>query len=205
MSAEIARALRGALRFAIGDAGAAEEFENSAGAFFRSFAAAAFAAPFYFVAVLAQRRMEAEQLALDGLANTHLLEKPGAALLAFETGVYVLQWLVFPIAMLFLARLLLLQHRYFVYMTAYNWCAVVAVVLQMPPVWLYLLGAIPVETAGQLAWAALGITMAYRWFVTRTMLDTPAATAVALVLIDVLLGLFVAASADRLAQTLGLL
>lgn len=188
---EIRSSLEAAGRLFLFDAGAMRLFTMSIGGFWRSFLAAAIAAPVFVVIVILQ----------DGLlranAKTPTDIPPLGPRLALELLSYPLSWVLFPLAMIGLVRLLKITDRYVPYIIAYNWANVIVVLLGLVPLLLYMTGLLD-PRAGLAAMAVLRIViMVYLWFIARTALGVPGFTAAGLVAIDVLLSILMEGLLDR--------
>lgn len=181
--AEIARSLAGALRLARFDATALAFFDRSLNGFWRSFFAAAIAAPAYFL--LIALRMPDEQ-ALD------------AHRIGIELGAYAVSWLAYPNAVLILVRLVDRREHFFDYMVPYNWAAVLQVFLLLAVAVLAEGGVLPAGLSGFVELAAVVAIMIYQGFIARAGLLISRPQAVAFVAADLLLNLVVA----RLARML---
>jgi hypothetical protein len=83
---------------------------------------------------------------------------------------YVIAWVAFPLLMVSLVRALERDEQYVPYIVAYNWASVWQNALYMP---------------------FLILALIYVWFITRTALVLGPLTAVGLVAVDFLLGLFI--------------
>ena len=168
---EVAAALQGAIRLAQLDPGGLSLFERTLGGFWRSFFAAVMVAP-----------VRIAVLVLTG-------EVPAATsvprAIVVETISYAIGWLVYPFAMLLVVDLLKRRERYFDYLVPYNWANV-------PAAGLFLLVAaigslLPVSLYNLLSLVAFFSVLIYQWFIARVGLLVSATTAVALVLLDLVL------------------
>ena len=182
-SAEIARHLEGAWLLARGDRRGLGRLDLSVEGFWRSFSAAFLIAPAYALVLL-------EQYAAVGWPE-HGWRTALTELVAYACG-----WVAFPIAAIFLTRLLNLAGRYVVLVVAANWSAVLQIALYAAAVTLSLV--LPAPLRGPLLLAATLVILGYQWFVIRTALDTTTGTAIGLLLIDVLLGMMVSRTIDAL-------
>lgn len=183
--AEIARALDGALLLAKGDARGLDRFDLSIEGFWASFAAALVAAPAYALIL-------AEQYAVTGWPQG-LLGTLIAEAIAYGGG-----WIAFPVAAIFLTRLLGLGTRYIPLIVALNWAAVLQIALYAALVIVTLL--LPADLRTLLLFLATIAVLVYQWFVIRTALRTTGTTAFGLVVIDVLLSVAVSRVLDALLQ-----
>jgi len=179
--AEVQRALTGAWLLALRDPRAFEWFDLTVEGFWRSFWAAAVAAPLYFF------------LAIHEFALTGWPAEPVWTFLVRAVA-YALDWALFPLVALVLVRLADLGHRYVVYIVANNWATVLQLAAFAATVALATL--LPDALGSILVLAALATVLAYRWLVARQALATTGAIATAFVLVDLVLGLLL----DRLAR-----
>ena len=160
-------------------------FDLSVDGFWRSFAAALLVAPAYALVVV------------DQYAHLGWPESKLWTVLA-ETISYVVGWLAFPIAAIFLTRLLGLASRYVPLIIANNWSAVVQMALYATVV---LVGTLLPPQLRALALLVATLTvLTYQWFVIRTALGTSGGTASGLVVIDVLLSMALSRGLDGLLQ-----
>jgi hypothetical protein len=182
---EIATSLYGAWRLAHLDAGGMRYFGTSVEAFWGSFFAAIIVGPFF--SILMVMRFE-----------LGLVETTAERFVAVEAIAYVIAWVVFPYIMLGIARLLERDEHYVRFIVAYNWAAVLQNALYMPIVALTITGAMPPALASALGLITLAVILFYTWFITRTALDIAGPAAVAIVLLDLILSIFVDAYADSI-------
>ena len=183
---EVRLALVGALRLARGDRGGLAYFDRSLDGFWRSFRAAAIGYPLY-LALLTMRVTTAEWE-----------RSGGAAIVTVETIAYVIGWVAFPLIMLTVTRLIDRGHRYFDFMVPYNWS-------QVPQSALFVLVGLGTESGTPDAAPAHAIeaiaavaVLVYEWFIARVALDTTAAAAVLIVVVDLILGVLVSNIASSL-------
>jgi hypothetical protein len=168
---EIVSSLYGAWRLARFDPGGMAFFDTTPEGFWRSFFAAVIVAPAYLVVVL-----------FSGDGDPHA--DPLRFGLAQTIG-YILSWVVFPLVMEWLSRRLGCRRRYPSYIIAYNWAAVIEHLLLLPVLLITANGLLPAG-AGHILWLlTIAFVLAYAWFVTRTALSVPAATAAAIVALDI--------------------
>ena len=169
---DVVAALYGAWRLMRFDKGGMAWFDVSIAGFWRSFFAAVPVAPFYAVLVTLELAARLEPFDL------------GWAILVSVVA-YVVSWAAFPIAAIFITRLLGLSQRYIPFIIAYNWANVMQTLVYVPVV---LIGAGGVVSAGfgqVLAVAATLYVLVYQWFVTRTALETTPVTAAGIVILQV--------------------
>lgn len=184
-SAEIARSVQGAWLLAQGDTRGLDLFDLSIEGFWRSFAAALLVAPAYLLLLV-------EQYATVGWPQ-QTLATVVAELVAYGCG-----WLSFPLAAIFLTRLLGLGARYVPLVVAVNWSAMLQITLYTAVVVLGLL--LPGEVRTMLLFTATLVVLGYQWFVIRTALVTSGTIAFGLVVIDVLLSIATSRAVDGLLQ-----
>jgi hypothetical protein len=181
--AEIQRSVQGAWLLAKGDTRGMNLFDLSVDGFWRSFAAMLIVAPLYALVLLAQPAPPGEPGSLTGAVFA-------------EAVAYVVGWAAFPIAAIFLTRLLGLAAGYVSLIVANNWSAVVQIAFYAAVVLLGTVLSGELRTLVLLA-ATLAI-LVYQWFVIRTALDTGSGTAFGIVVIDVLLSMAVSRGMDGL-------
>jgi len=171
---EVAAALYGAWRLLRFDARGFAWFDLTIAGFWRSFFAAALAAPAFLILV-----------ALD-LARRETPVDGGWATLVLALA-YAAEWIAFPLAAIFITRLLGLTKGYVPLIVAGNWISVPQSAL------VAFAGAID-EWGGLAGVIGPFITLAttlyvliYQWFVTRLALDTSGLTAVGVVILQILI------------------
>ena len=183
---EMRLALVGALRLAKGDRGGLSCFDRSLDGFWRSFRAAVIAYPLYLI--LLMMRVTIAEWERSG----------GFYIIVVETIAYVIAWVAFPLAMLTVTRWLNRSHRFFDFMVPYNWS-------QLPQSALFVLvglqstsDAISTQPAQVIEIAAAIAVLVYEWFIARVALETTAAAAALVVLVDLVLGVLISHVASSL-------
>jgi hypothetical protein len=162
-----------------------EKFDLTADGFYRSFAALLLVIPLNIaVDVLVIQVAAAERLRQ---AKPALEQAYGFADGAFSTVALGMQWLLFPIAMIFLLRFLGLTHRYAALIIAHNWGTVVIWLFNMPAFLLYAAGIISSDRAIDLNLIVLGFTLYYRFYIAQTALGATWIIAGGIAMIDLLL------------------
>lgn len=174
-SADAFTALYGAARLARFDKAGLGYFDVSLRGFWNSFYAGVIVAPLYAVLV-ALRTTDADA---------------GWAPLVIDALAYVVNWLVFPVVMLTLVRMLDRQRFYLRHIVAYNWASAVQNFVYLPLALLIQAGLLPTDVGALLSLLALGWVVVYSSFVTHVALDVPVPTAAALVVVDLVLGIVV--------------
>ena len=180
---EIFNSVFGAYRLARLDGSALRWFTISLPGFWHSFMAALLVAPPF--ALILALRFEPE------------IMEPGNYCL-IESVSYILGWLVFPVIMIPVCWALSLGTHYITYITVYNWSAVVQVSAILPVVILDTSGFLPPTLSTFVGLLVTGALLFYQWFIARTALQAPPALALAVVVIDLLLGLIVTLGIERL-------
>jgi hypothetical protein len=186
----VIRSIYGAWRLAVLDPSGMAWFDLSIKGFWRSFFAAVIVAPFYALALV--------------LSGDAAFAADAGAVILVKGASYVLSFIAFPVAMILLCRLLSLTPHYVAYIVAVNWSAVIQMAAFLPFVLLGASGAVSPGVAGSLLIAVSMAVLFYAWFITTVALRAHGATAVALVLVDLLLGIVIDAGSDRLLVPAGL-
>lgn len=172
----VLRAVHGAWRFALWDKSGLNWFELTVTGFWRSFAAAAIVLPFYFLVILTPP---------GGTSG----EATGIGFLG-GLAVYLLSWIVFPVVMIAVARLLSLSRTYVTFIVVHNWSQVIIMAAFLP-----LALARAAGFAGEQAVAAVGMILSilflvYKWFIARHALGASAGAAVGVTILDVVIDEF---------------
>ena len=182
---EIGRSIYGAWRLLLLDPTGVQWFELSIEGFWRSFFAAALIAPVYAIMVV-----------ID--AGDALAEIDTGAIVLVKGIAYGLTWIVFPVVMIFLCRLLGLTETYIPYIIALNWSAIIQTAIFFPLALLSTTGALSVGIAAPLTFVVTLGLLFYQWFIARNVLQAGPFGAIALVLLDLLLTIFIDRGADAL-------
>lgn len=142
----------------------------------RSFAAMFVAAPFF----IALKLLSSPALAAE--------VDPLRLWIAEAIG-YVTGWFALPLVMLAITRVMDRQHRWPLFVCAWNWTNLFQVLVFLAGA---LAAAVLPRGLGQLVTlVALGYVLWLQWFVAREALDVPGPRAVAVVGVDLVLGLFI--------------
>lgn len=153
-------------------------FEASRRGFWRSFLAALLCLPIWCLSLYQPAA------ALDDTKLAHYLL---AQMIA-----YVIAWLAYPLLVVRVADIFGVWQYYYRYMVAYNWFRAVLQLIWLPLLVFDLLPGSLTPGMTMSFWLMAQIAeMAYDWFLARHGLKLETGTAVALVLIDVLLGLVI--------------
>lgn len=180
---ELVRALYGATRLARFDVGGTAYFNNTAVGFWRSFCAALIVGPFYaaFLGVLYAAAETPPPLAR--FAAVHLIA-------------YVIAWVIYPVVMGGLTKMLDRENRYVAYIVAYNWTTGLQNMVLLASAFLAVSGVLPGDMGRVLNLVVLGYVLAFAWFIARRVLEISAAAAGGLVILDFFLGQFLRSIAD---------
>jgi len=188
---EFTRALTGSWRLILGDERAMAWFDTSIGGFWRSFAAMILCLPVPLLDLSAQRL-----LPMADRVGPAAMEGPLYWLVGLVA--YGLTWIVFPIALVLLARPLGIARVFVPYMVARNWTTLLAAVPGFVVTLAWYFGLLPLEALGPLNLVALGFALYCSWQATRIACAAPAGLTGGLVALDFLLSLVVYTAADRL-------
>ncbi len=177
---EAQRAMIGSWRLLLRDTNGYDEFDLTERGFWRSFSAIVPIAPLYLYAATIQIPDELGELA-----------KPSEQLetsLGLVVMILIVQWIAWPLAMVFVARIAGLAHNYSRYIIAYNWSSILVMCAQMVPATLLAQGG-AVTSLGNLVFIIfLFAALYYHWYIAFTALQTTMSMAWILVLADIVLG-----------------
>ncbi|MCF8482802.1 MAG: hypothetical protein K9H25_20455 [Rhodospirillum sp.] len=153
-----------------------KEFENTPGEALRSFQAALWLAP-VFVLYAAMDRFTGDEAS-----------GPLGAFAVLKAAHYVIGWTLFPVVMEGISRLLGRRQVYFRWLAAYNWLQVPIMLAYLPVAVASLLGA--GGPGGPVAFLDLALFLGmatYLGFLARHGLGLPLSSAVAVVVLDLIL------------------
>jgi hypothetical protein len=176
---EVRRSLIGSWLLLIRDTEGYRHFSQTEAGFWRSFSAIVIIAPLYLYAGTVHVELPNE-------ASQATPPAPAAAMVGL-----VLQWIGWPLVMVLVTRLAGLAHAYARYIIAYNWSSVLVVAVLMPPLILLDVGLVGPGMAVTMSFVGMLVALYYRWYVAVTAFETTGLVAVALVLGDVVLSLFI--------------
>ena len=183
---EASYALFGAWRLAHFDLQGTAYFDRSKHGALRSFWVAAILLPAYVIMVL-----------------LHLIERPaalGPAALVLVHGVaYLIGWTAYPVAVLWLARLLDREAEGFGYIAMYIWSQLLVMVVVLPISALRVGQMLPEGLTGLLELLVNLAVMAYLWFIARAGLRLGPFAAMGLVAVDLTLSMIILGITDHLA------
>ena len=174
--AEVATAVTGAFRLFMRDPNGIKYFGNDGVSLLKSFWAAAIVLPAWFI--------------LDYLTGTGVwLDIPLAYGLLMELAGYSMVWTVWPLLMLYVAGWFSLDDRYNIYIIAQNWMAIPSVLLYLVAVGGSIIMGQPDGMVQITTFVAAIWTLYYHYFVIKTCLQISGLFAVALMLLEFLVGL----------------
>ena len=191
----ISNGVAGAWRLAIGDPDAFDSFDLSMSGFWKSFWVILLAAPFWLWLILTEQRFRQEASEIsDTPYSTPALD----TFMMVDSVAYVLDWVLFPVLMVFIARLLGVAGRFVPFIIARNWALLLSYfLLAMPPAALYNLGIVGVEGKFALDFVALILQIVYLWVVTVRALEISAMQAAAIVFIDLAVSIVILINAEN--------
>jgi hypothetical protein len=182
---EVSRYLFGAWLLAKYDRNGAYLFDNTPEAFWRSFWAAFVVFPAFAILLL--------------LRSAHVEINVGAFWAFFiQATAYAMGWVAFPYIVFHVLRLFDAGENFCRYIAAYNWARVLEITLMLGVTALVAGGIVPRELGNILTIIAIVAILAYEGFVAHAALEVPAAGAVGLVFLDLLLSLTIQGWSDRL-------
>lgn len=180
------RSIDGAFDLVVRNPRGWSKFDLTADGFYRSFAAMLIVLPLNVVIDLIANHVAIAERIRKGLpVSEQAVYGIGDAV--FATLALSVQWLLFPIAMIFLLRYLDLAQRYAALVIAHNWATVVIWLFYLPPFLLYAAGFISSSLAIDLNLIVLGFTLYYRFYIAQTALGTTWILAAGIAMIDFLL------------------
>jgi hypothetical protein len=160
-------------------------FDLTVEGFFRSFAAIVIVIPLNILLDVILTQVAVVRAAEKG---AEIVVPPyGLGEAVFSSVALCVQWMIFPLAMIPVLRYLGLAHRYTALIIAHNWGTVVVMLFNMPAFLLYAAGVIGAETAIDIYFIVLGLTLYYRFYVAQTALDAGWGTAAAIALLHIIL------------------
>jgi hypothetical protein len=152
--------------------------------------------------LLAERRItdnaavEMPSLALAPLPPANL------AFAALESANYLANWVLFPLAMIFLANIMGAGKRYVPFVVAYNWTGCIILAATVLPYLLYLARIVPIEGVMILYYPVIFFAFALRWTVARDTLKISGLNAAGIVIFDFLLSILMAVLVGKLREGL---
>lgn len=180
---EIGLSVQGAWRLLRFDAAGMSGFNISVEGFWRSFFAAVLVAPAFVILMFID--------IMDREAPVALFR-----VVVIESAAYVIGWGLYPVVALGLTAILARTKNFVAFIIAYNWSSVPQMAIYVPAVLVDATGFLPEGMKFSLA-AYVAVTV-YKWFVARTALQVGGGTAIGVTIMEILTGMFIWLSADRL-------
>ncbi|MCE9521525.1 MAG: hypothetical protein K8S25_03740 [Alphaproteobacteria bacterium] len=190
------RSINAAFGLALRDQNAWAGFDLTANGFFRSFAALLIVMP---LNVLYDMLLTSVLIGKKIAAGEQVAGSYEMSDAVFSTITLCAQWMIFPIAMIFVLRFLGLAHRYGALIIAHNWSSVVIILAYLPGYALYAIGLVSADVSLDLAFIVFGLTLYYRFYIAQTALDAGISTAGAVTILDLLLQIYFIVGVERTA------
>lgn len=181
-------ALRGAIGLARFDPAGLAHFDGTPEDALRSFRAALYVLPAYFVLFVLR----------DGSADL------SARFVAVEIIAYVMTYTAFAALMVDITALLGRSDHYFRFLAAYNWASVIQVAVYVPILLIAEGGGLPASTASFIVVITMLGILAYQGYITCIALNVGALLAGLLVFIDLVVAIAISGVAETLATAKGL-
>ncbi len=175
---EITTALFGAWRLMRFDAEGMRWFNLTIEGFWRSFFAALPVAPFFALLIYLDFHRQDEPVDVGREVFVTFL-------------VYGAGWIIVPLVMVLVTKLLGMSRGFVPMMVAYNWTTVPQIIIQALAALPGGMGLISVELSGAILFTVVVYILVFEWFVIRTALQTTAMTAVAIVMLLETLGVLI--------------
>ena len=193
LSAEdVQRGLTGAWRLFLGKREAVRLFDTTYTGFWRSFLAVILVLPIYVLYVGSERRMILADMPLDAPFDELSFALTRIIALAID-------WAAFPLVTALLARPLGFANHYVRLIVAFNWGSpIVSGIVALPAI-LFAFGIFPQGAASLLLFAALVLTIRFRFITARAALDCGFSLAAGLVALEFLLSLVLGEAISRIA------
>jgi hypothetical protein len=184
----INRSIDAAFALVLRDKRAWDKFDLSVEGFYRSFWAILVVAPMNIVTdVIATSVVNVERIKQG---KPPLADAYGLAEALFSTITFVVQWMIFPIVMIFVLRFLGLTHRYAPLIVAHNWGTIVIYLFYLVPFLLYASGIIAAGDVAGLYMIVLVFTLYYRYYTAETALDAGWSVAASVALLGFVLQIY---------------
>lgn len=166
---EIGSGVYGAYRLARRDPGGMAFFDRSRIGALKSFFAAGLLLPFFgfFVITRWWEKMDLGMVTLERV-------------LIFESLNYVIAWTIFPVFMIGISRWIDRSDRYFDFLVASNWAAVMVMGIRFPGVVIQELELLPEPALDIMIFTLIAVWLFYSWYVYKTALDIGGGLAAAL-------------------------
>lgn len=186
--AYVNRSMDAAFALVLRDSRAWDKFDLSADGFYRSFAAILVAIPINLgIDIISMQVAIAERVREGGRAVHHTFTFSEAL---FSTVVLCVEWMIFPVAMIFVLRFLGLQHRYVPLIVAHNWGTVVILLFYMLLFLLFAAGIIASQDVLALIPIYLILTLYYRFYTAETALGAGWSVAASIAILALVLQIY---------------
>lgn len=190
--AETLRSLTGAARLFMSDAEGLKAFDTSMEGFFRSFTVLVLMAPIYVLLAISERSII---LAMREAAAAPLNE---GLFFVVRGASYVVDWFLYPILMVFVARWLGLTRHYATFIVVRNWTSLPVLAAVSLPSLLFGIGVLDVLSLFLIHYALFALALRYSWIIACVALETSGWVAAALVALDFVVSLLIGRIADAL-------
>jgi len=170
---EIFNALFGAWRLLLLDRDGMNWFNLTIAGFWRSFLAAVMVAPLYFATL---------DMGAEGTSGPD-------GLLPVRTLQYIAGWIIFPVIMIGITRMMDWTDRYVAFIVAYNWSSVIMIGIMLPVTLFdqaYRTPGPRLDLVDAFYYIVFMFTLFYGWFVAHTALRIGPVIAIAIVLLDLI-------------------
>jgi len=160
-------------------------FENNVAAFWRSYWSAIFALPLYIALVLMRTP---DSVILVGYLSTVII---------YGTS-YVLGWFTMPFVMFYVCRVIDREDRFYQYFVAYNWATLLQIAFMVVVTICIQTEVFPRGSSGIFIFIAISIILIYQGYIARTALMISGFGALAVILLDLTIGLIIEGWATKL-------
>lgn len=168
----------GAWRLLLGDRGAMAWFDTTLHGFWRSFSAAVVVAPIYTVVLL---------IGYWGLEPA----PPVFRIVSVHALAYVIDWVLFPLAMIPFTDFIDRRERYLGFIVAYNWSAVLQYAFYGVLSLFIATGVLPLQASFGVMMVAMVVIMVYVWRIARIALEVPGLMAAGVVAVELFLTMMI--------------
>ncbi len=182
---EIRSALTGSFLLAKRDVRGLQFFDVTIDGFWRSFLVVILIVPFYVLYAMQETEI-AHEIHLQGNVPA-----TNAGFVAARIALLGLEWVIFPIAMIYVTRLLGLWPKYIAFIAIYNWTSLFISLALAPAAMLYFTGMVSAQMTATINLFTILFILYFRWYIARTILETAATTATLIVAFDLVLSLLI--------------
>jgi hypothetical protein len=184
----ITRSVDAAFDLVVRDRRAWDKFDLTAEGFYRSFLAILVVLPLnYLIDVIAGYVAKAERARHQ---EPPIDPSYGFTEAAFSTVALLIQWSIFPLAMIFVLRFMNLSHRYAPLIIAHNWGTVVLYLVYSVVFLLFAAGVTSSQDTLSLYLFAIVFALYYRFYTAQTALDAGWSAASAIAMLGFVLQLY---------------